>query len=151
MVKQSEITIFSEFPGYESFETIKQIIMRGDIEQANDEIPCTIHLDGCAKPTEALLDIKELFLIHTYHDLVDFITDYQKTRSGKPTKRMLAQIDNWNPNLDLQKATSKERIKWRRSYTINWLYDLVNITAGVAIHEQNAKKRKLCVGTNGLV
>lgn len=139
MVKQTEITIFSDFPGYESYERIKEAVMHGDAEQENNEIRCTVYLEGFAKTSEALLDKKELFLIHTYHDLVDFITDYQKTKSGKPTKRMLVQIDNWNPNLDLQKATKEERIKWRRSYTINWLYDLVNITACVAIHGENAK------------
>lgn len=139
MVKQSEITIFSDFPGYESYERIKQAILRGDTGQSNNEIRCTIVVEGLAQTTKALLDKKELFLIHTYHDLVDFITDYQKTRSGKPTKRMLAQIDNWNPNLNLQKATKEERIKWRRSYTINWLYDPVNITACVAVHGEHAK------------
>ncbi|KAM0479946.1 hypothetical protein ACHAPX_004524 [Trichoderma viride] len=139
MVKQSEMTIFSDFPGYESYERIKQAVLRDETEQANNEIRCTILVEGLAQTMKALLDKKELFLIHTYHDLVDFITDYQKTRSGKPTKRMLAQIDNWNPNLDLQKATKEERIKWRRSYTINWLYDLVNITACVAIHGEHAK------------
>ncbi|KAL7922439.1 hypothetical protein ACQKWADRAFT_320720 [Trichoderma austrokoningii] len=123
LVKQSEATIFIDFPGYESYEMIKQTIIHGDLIQTIETLP----------------DIEELFLIHTYHDLVDFITDYQKTRSGKPTKLMLAQIDNWNPTLDLQIATKEERIKWRRSYTINWLYDLVNITACVAMHEKNAK------------
>ncbi|KAL6902502.1 hypothetical protein GGI43DRAFT_422180 [Trichoderma evansii] len=142
MIRQSEATIFVDFPGYESFEMVKQTITRGDVERAVTEFQFALHrikIKNSSETTETLLDIKELFFIHTYHDLVDFITDYQKTRSGKPTKRMLAQIDNWNPNLDLQKATEEERIKWRRSYTINWLYDLVNITACVAIHGKNAK------------
>lgn len=145
MIKQSEATIFIDFPGYESYEMIKQIITQSDVEKEKSgfqyAIPTT-GVSGSSKATETLLDIKELFLIHTYHDLVDFITDYQKTRSGKPTKRMLAQIDNWDPNLDLQKATKEERIKWRRSYTINWLYDLVNITACVAIHDKNTKNEE---------
>ncbi|KAL7945465.1 hypothetical protein V8C42DRAFT_353111 [Trichoderma barbatum] len=96
MIKQSEATIFVDFPGYES----------------------------SAKTTEVPLDIKELFLINAYEDLVDFITDYQKTRSGKPTKRMLPQLDNWDPQFNIQTATKEERIKWRRCYTINWLYDV---------------------------
>ncbi|KAK1243913.1 LOW QUALITY PROTEIN: hypothetical protein MKX08_002051 [Trichoderma sp. CBMAI-0020] len=142
MIKQYEATIFIDFLGYESFERIKQAIMHGEDEKANREMLCCIRSesDGKATVTPTTLDKKELFLIYTYHDLVDFITDYQKTRSGKPTKRMLAQIDNWNPDLDLQKATKEERVKWRRSYTINWLYDLVNITACVAMHGENAKK-----------
>lgn len=142
MVKQTEAIIFIDFPGYESFEMIKQTVIQGDVEQADNEFRFTIRTTGdrsSPKTMETRPDIKELFLIHTYHDLVDFITDYQKTRSGKPTKRMLAQIGNWNPNLDLQNATKEERIKWRRSYTINWLYDLVNITACVAMHGKDAE------------
>ncbi|KAM0256882.1 hypothetical protein ACHAQJ_004703 [Trichoderma viride] len=141
MIKQSEATIFLDFPGYESYEMIKQTITRGDVEKAENEFRLIIRTKGAEsswEATETLLDIKELFLIHAYNDLVDFITDYQKTRSGKPTKRMLAQIDKWDPNLNLKEATKEERIKWRRSYTINWLYDLVNVTACVAIHGKNA-------------
>lgn len=142
MIKQSEATIFIDFPGYESYEMVKQTITQGDVEKAQSEFRLTVRTTGIgssSEDTEILLDIKELFLIHTYHGLVDFITDYQKTRGGKPTKRMLAQIDNWNPNMDLKKATKEKRIKWRRSYTINGLYDLVNMTACVAIHGKNAK------------
>lgn len=54
-------------------------------------------------------------------DLLDFTNDFQKTRSGKPTKRMQAEIRNWDPEFDVQQASKEERIKWRRSYTINWL------------------------------
>ncbi|RFU81236.1 hypothetical protein TARUN_983 [Trichoderma arundinaceum] len=137
MIKHSEATIFVDFPGYESYEMIKQTITRGDVEKAENEFRLTIRTTGPATASETTvtsLDIKELFLIHTYQDLVDFIKDYQKTRSGKPTKRMLAQIDNWDPNFNLLEATKEARIKWRRAYTINWLYDLVNVTAGIAIH-----------------
>lgn len=147
MIKQSETTIFIDFPGYESYERIKQTIIHGVVEKANSEFRYTIRVTGIKsspKTTETIPDIKELFFIHTYHDLVDFITDYQKARSGKPTKPMLAQIDNWKPDLDLQKATKEERINWRRSYTINWLYDLVNITACVAMHGEKAKNEN-CV------
>ncbi|KAL6700868.1 hypothetical protein J3F84DRAFT_133002 [Trichoderma pleuroticola] len=143
MVKQSEATIFVDFPGYESFEMIMHTLTRGDIQKAEREFRLTIHPykeEGSTKTTEVSLDIKELFLIHAYEDLVDFITDYQKTRSGKPTKRMLAQLDNWDPQFNLQDATKEERIKWRRCYTINWLYDLVNITACAALFGEDSKE-----------
>jgi hypothetical protein len=39
--------------------------------------------------------------------------DFQETRSGKPTKRMLSEIRDWDPNFDLQRATKEQRIKWR--------------------------------------
>lgn len=142
MIKQSEATIFIDFPGYESYEMITQTLTRGDVKKAENDFRLTIRGDeteGSLKTTEVSLDIKELFLIHAYQDLVDFITDYQKTRSGKPTKRMLAQLDNWDPRYNIQEATKEERIKWRRCYTINWLYDLVNITAYAALYGEAAK------------
>lgn len=70
---------------------------------------------------ETAIDIKERFSIHAYQDLLDFVTDFQKTRSGKPTKRMLAEIRDWDPQFNVQRASKEERIRWRRSYTINWL------------------------------
>ncbi|KAK1762813.1 hypothetical protein QBC33DRAFT_599685 [Phialemonium atrogriseum] len=76
---------------------------------------------------EVAIEVREQFLIYAYEDLRDFVADFQKTHSGKPTKRMLAEIANWDPNFNLQNASEKERIKWRRSYTINWLCDLVNV------------------------
>ncbi|UKZ72789.1 hypothetical protein TrVFT333_000425 [Trichoderma virens FT-333] len=142
MVKQSEATIFVDFPDYESFEMIMQTLTRGNIRKAEKEFRLTIRAnekEDSAKLTEVSLDIKELFLINAYEDLVDFIKDYQKTRSGKPTKRMLAQLDDWDPQFNIQDATKEERIKWRRCYTINWLYDLVNITACAALFGADAK------------
>ncbi|KAL7915043.1 hypothetical protein GGI35DRAFT_488879 [Trichoderma velutinum] len=134
MIKQFEATIFM----------MMNTLTRGDIKKAEKEFRLTIHPregEGWTKTTEISLDIKELFLIHAYEDLVDFITDYQKTRSGKPTKRMLAQLDNWDPRFNIQAATKEERIKWRRCYTINWLYDLVNITACAALFGEDAKRK----------
>lgn len=146
MVKQSESTIFVDFPGYESFEMVMHTLTQGDVKKAEKEFRLTIEPhkgedqgEDSAKTTEVSLDIKELFLIHAYEDLVDFITDYQKTRSGKPTKRMLAQLDKWHPLLNLKDATKEQRLKWRRSYTINWLYDLVNVTACAALFGKDAK------------
>ncbi|PKK55151.1 hypothetical protein CI102_175 [Trichoderma harzianum] len=142
MVKQSESTIFVDFPGYESFEMVMHTLTQGDVKKAEKEFRLTIEPhkgEDSAKTTEVSLDIKELFLIHAYEDLVDFITDYQKTRSGKPTKRMLAQLDKWHPHVNLKDVTKEQRIKWRRSYTINWLYDLVNVTACAALFGKDAK------------
>lgn len=58
--------------------------------------------DGTAIFAESKdIDIQEQLMIHTYHSLVDFITDFRKTRSGKPTKRMLTEIRDWDPNFDI--------------------------------------------------
>ncbi|KAK3955911.1 hypothetical protein QBC32DRAFT_395147 [Pseudoneurospora amorphoporcata] len=87
--------------------------------------------DAEAEGTEAnkgdahLADAKEMFLVHAYHDLLDFVTDYRKNGNGKPTKRMMKEVKHWNPDFDLRRATMEERLKWRRLYTIHWLYHLV--------------------------
>lgn len=85
------------------------------------------------------IDVREQFLIYAFEDLRDFVTDFQKTHSGKPTKRMLAEIANWDPNFNLRNASEKERIKWRRSYTINWLYDLVNVFSAIVVQRNTMK------------
>lgn len=97
---------------------------------------------GANKGDTDLMDAKEMLLLHTYHDLLDFITDYQKNDNGKPTKRMMKEINNWNPDFDLRRATMEERLKWRRAYTINWLYDLANVLSNriAQVTEVSAKR-----------
>ncbi|KAI0378712.1 hypothetical protein F5Y04DRAFT_290860 [Hypomontagnella monticulosa] len=84
---------------------------------------------------DTIVDLKEQLMVHTYRSLLDFVTDYQKTRSGKPTKSLMAEIRHWDPNFDLQRATAEQRLRWRRSYTINWLYDLVNLYSSIAVQQ----------------
>ncbi|KAM7210225.1 hypothetical protein V8F06_014388 [Rhypophila decipiens] len=150
-VQRTALSIFVDFPGNDSFETVFNTITRGDVEKAQGMFSASminIHPDDgttqvkAEKVSEAAIDVKEHFLFYAHRDLVDFVTDFQQTRSGKPTKRMLDQIKNWDPDFDLQRATAEERIKWRRVYTINWLYDLVNVFSGVVV------QRKLQKGEN---
>ncbi|KAK3324911.1 hypothetical protein B0H66DRAFT_636443 [Apodospora peruviana] len=126
-VQRTALSIFVDFPGNDSFETVFNTITRGDVEKAHGMFTMTrikITTDNgptgirAEKSTEAAMD---------------------QTRSGRPTKRMLQQIKKWDPNLDLQRAAVEERIKWRRAYTINWLYDLVNLFSGVVI-QRNLEK-----------
>ncbi|KAL7942815.1 hypothetical protein V8C42DRAFT_359831 [Trichoderma barbatum] len=136
MIKRTESAIMVEFPGHESYETVMQTITRGDVEKAQGTFTMILHTAGgedgrVEMVEEADLDVREQFLIYAYWDLVDFVTDFQATRSGKPTKRMLEEIDKWDPTLDLQRVTKEQRHHWRRSYTINWLYDLVNLYSGI--------------------
>jgi hypothetical protein len=57
---------------------------------------------GKAKTIQAIFsDVEEDFMIYTYHNLIDFLEDFQKSRSGKPTKHMLAQIRDWDPEFNL--------------------------------------------------
>lgn len=149
MVKQTESTIFVEFPGHESYETIKNTITRGNIEKAMLNFSVSLHrmepgnFETAQKVRQTNVDVKEEFLIHTYQALVDFANDFKLNRNGKPTKRMLAEINNWNPSLNLQKASEEVRLKWRRSYTINWLYDLVNVFSSIVVQRINLKGQKI--------
>ncbi|KAI1637118.1 hypothetical protein F4809DRAFT_341918 [Biscogniauxia mediterranea] len=144
MVKQTESSIFIEFPNHESYETVMQTITRGNIDKAQGMFTISMFItgpdsSGAKKVRETNVDIKEQLMIHTYRALLDFVEDFQKTRSGKPTKRMLAEIRDWDPNLDLQQASEDQRLKWRRSYTINWLYDLVNVYSSIVVQRNTLK------------
>ncbi|KAL9090461.1 MAG: hypothetical protein Q9165_005222, partial [Trypethelium subeluteriae] len=143
-VKQTETAIFVDFPGHDSFETIMQTITRGDPEKMKSNFGIGLHKfapnsDKTEEVHKTHLDVMEQFSIHAYRDLLDFLADFQQTRSGKPTKRMLAQIRDWNPYLDLQRTTKEQRIQWRRAYTINWLYDLVNVFSSIVVQRNNMR------------
>lgn len=81
--------------------------------------------------------MKELLLLHAYQDFITFITDFQKNSNGKPSKALAKELGKWDPEFDLQKATKEERLKWRRTYTINWLYDLVNLFSAILVQQNN--------------
>lgn len=147
MIKDAESKIFVDFPGHDSFETVMKTIARGDPDKAQGIFHVLLQRFGPGSGVaETVLDtdvdVEEQFLIYTYRDLLDFITDFQKTRSGKPTKRMPTEIQNWDPTFDLQRATKKQRLKWRRAYTINWLYDLVNVFSAVVVQRRTLKGRR---------
>jgi hypothetical protein len=145
MVEQTESAIFVDFPGHDSYETVMKTITRGDPEKAQGMFHMNLHRMGpngnVIGESKQHVDVKEQFLIHAYQDLLDFIKDFQATRSGKPTKPMLAVIRDWEPNFDLQRATKQQRIKWRRAYTINWLYDLVNVFSSIVVQRNTMKEQ----------
>ena len=135
------------FSDHESYETIIKTLTRGDPEKAQHQFSIELYriADNGHQPDKVKdnsVDVKEQFWVHTYNNLVDFITDFQMNRSGKPTKAMQAQINDWNPTLDLQRATKEDRLKWRRSYTINWLYDLVNVFSSIVVQRNTMKGEK---------
>lgn len=142
MIKQSETAIFIEFPGHESYETVMNTLTRGNPDRIQGNFTMQklrMGPDGVVEEEAELeLDVREQFMIHIYQDLIDFVVDFQKTRSGKPTKPLLAEISNWDPKFNLQRATKTQRIRWRRAYTINWLYDLVNLFSAIFV-QRNAK------------
>ncbi|KAH7394764.1 hypothetical protein BKA66DRAFT_509561 [Pyrenochaeta sp. MPI-SDFR-AT-0127] len=144
MVKQTSNAVFVDFPGHDSYETIMKTLTRGDPDKAQGNFGVGLYrisADGhhTEKVKDTRVDIKEQIWVNAYHDLMDFLNDFQKNRSGKPTKAMQAQIGNWDPNFDLQRATDDERLKWRRAYTINWLYDLVNVFSSIVVQRNTMK------------
>ena len=144
MIRRSASAMFVEFPGHDSYKVVMNTITRGDPDKAQGMFHLGLHSvdknDGTTKEVRKVeVDIREQFFIHTFHHLLDFVSDFQKTRSGKPTKRMLAEIHNWDPKFDLRQATPRDMIKWRRAYTINWLYDLVNVFSSVVVQRNSLK------------
>lgn len=143
-LKKTESAVFVDFPGHDSDEVVMNTLTRGDPEKAQSQFSIGISMvtpDGKMTPASEHkhVDAQEQFMFHAYRDLVDLLVDFRHTRSGKPTKSMMAQLRNWDPNFNLQTATKEERIKWRRAYTINWLYDLVNVFSSVVVQRVNLK------------
>ncbi|KAJ4289980.1 hypothetical protein N0V88_006781 [Collariella sp. IMI 366227] len=145
MVQRTASAMFVDFPGgHDTYETIMNTITRGNPEQAQgmfsiallNVAPCGQHAH---KVRETAVDVKEQFMIYAYRDLIDFLEDFQKTRSGKPTKRLLAELRDWDPRFNLQRATNEKRVRWRRVYTINWLYDLVNVFSSIVVQRNTTK------------
>lgn len=137
MIRKMDSEMFINFPGNDSFETLWKTVTRGDPDKMANNYHVAL---GRIHPgqrietvREVTVDIREQFLFYAYLDLHDFIADYQLNRTGKPTKRMHAEIKDWDPDFDLRRASPEQRIKWRRSYTINWLYDLVNVFASIVV------------------
>ncbi|KAK8134926.1 hypothetical protein PG984_006938 [Apiospora sp. TS-2023a] len=131
--RRSEAALAIDFPRHDDYYTIMNTLTHGDHGQRDTPMDFSLfNRYGKAKTHTVLVDVKEQLLVHTYQDLMDFLIDFQKTRSGKPTKSMLARIRNWDPGYNLQQASPAQRVEWRRSYTINWLYDLVNVYSAPA-------------------
>lgn len=87
--------------------------------------------------------IEENLLLTTHNDLVSFITDYRKNRTGKPTSTYAKM--SWNPNFRDTKYTLENEMtplnirKWRAEYTVSWLYDLVNTYAATRLDSEAPK------------
>jgi hypothetical protein len=143
-VKQAQSAIFVEFPAHDSYETVMKTITRGDANKAQGRFHVTLHEIEQGGAFSAVVhdqdvDVKEEFLIHAYNHLLDFINDFRATRSGKPTKSMLAEIRNWDPKFDLRPASKEQRLKWRRQYAIKFLSDLVNLFSSIVVQRNTLK------------
>ncbi|KAK2802380.1 hypothetical protein FQN50_007377 [Emmonsiellopsis sp. PD_5] len=147
-VDDTEYKIFLDFPGYDSFEAVVRTIARRDPKTTAFILDDVIENQTSLNVGNVPINVREQLLLYTYDNLVDFVADFQMTRSGKPTKTILAEIKNWDPVFDVEQGTHNERLKWLRAYTINWLYDLVNVFSSdiiqrEAIRGQNTPLEKI--------
>lgn len=132
LVQKAELEIFVDFPepGHDCYETVVKTLTRGDMDAAERQFRVDMVVHG-ATVAQTTVDLREHLCWYAYDALVTFAEDFQQNRTGRPTKRLQKQLAGWNPELNLKKATKEERLAWRRAYTINWLYDLVNVFASV--------------------
>lgn len=141
IVKQLQFDIESDFPGNGSFDAILNAITRGDPDKAQGMFHlavCAVNAKGAMETKKQVdIDVKEGFMAYVYWDLVAFIQDFQKNRTGNPTKAMLPKLSAWDPNLNLKTASRTKRNEWRTAYTINWLYDFVVLWSSVVMQRKN--------------
>lgn len=140
MVRKKEVEIFIDFPspGHDWYDTVVQTVTRGNIDGAEGSFSAMLEGLDCRSWVIAGIDVKEQLCWHSYQALVHFAEDYQQNRNGLPTKRMQKELGSWDPHFDLQSASKEERLAWRRVYTINWLYDLVNVFTSIPL-QRNKK------------
>ena len=143
MVMDSVSEIFVDFPGHESYETCMMTVTRGDPSKVQGQFQCVLMTHGgdprqAEHSKESYIDVYEHLQVNTFYNLRDFLHDFQKNHNGRPTKRMAAECSDWQADINLQSATKEERLRWRRSLTINWLYDLV-VQFSAPVWKANAK------------
>lgn len=131
MVMDTVSEIFVDFPDHESYDTCMKTVTRGDPSKVQGKFKCVLMThDGDPRQAErfkeSYVDVYEHLQVNAFYNLRDFLLDFQKNHSGRPTKRMANECSGWQPDLNFQSATKEERLRWRRSLTINWLYDLVS-------------------------
>lgn len=126
MIRRTALVVFVEFPdGHDTFESMtyrSQDFSHNDSSSLN-------------------YDDKERCSLYIYHDLLEFLTDFQKNRNGRPTKRMQTLLSCWQPEMNLQQASCEQRVEWRRLYTISWLFDLVSVFSHMVLRENKIETR----------
>lgn len=130
MMNKTSSEMLVQFPEKSpSYLTLINTLTGGGIDKAQGRFQLE-----ASKPEEktnprVVSDIKEQFLWNMYEILKEFLKDFRQHRTGKPTNPIKESYATWDPNFDLEAASVEERLTWRRNYTIQWLYDLVNVTS----------------------
>lgn len=146
IMKSLQYELGMDYPGCTYYRSIiNQLVRNGDYAVIGANAPSS-GLSDNAKSTSKQVAlratgdaaaIEENLLLTTHNDLVSFITDYRKNRTGKPTSAYAKM--SWNPNFRDTKFTLGNELtpsnlrKWKAEYTISWLYDLVNTYAATRI------------------
>ena len=156
-LRQREAHVFVDFPNRGSFADVLQALTHGNLDATQEKLRQMKlkSLKGSETAAEIDIDVKEQYLVYTYEVLLEFIEDFQKNRTCKPTKNMMKLINSWDKMLDLQKASKEERIQWRRVYALKWLYEVVTIfasgyTAYVSAKDRNEAASKIDWSIEGL-
>ncbi|KAI5291449.1 hypothetical protein KEM54_004629 [Ascosphaera aggregata] len=78
-------------------------------------------------PSGQSYSTRDIFLLDTYNNLLDFLVDYRVNKNGKPTDQLRARfVEPWDPDPDLRTMNDEQRHAWLRTYTMKWLYDFMN-------------------------
>ncbi|KAF9870995.1 hypothetical protein CkaCkLH20_11412 [Colletotrichum karsti] len=137
MIRQASVALFTGFSGEEPFawvfHTLRSMTFKDSSSSGVDKHEWDVWMRTREPDGEddgmtggEVMDVTEQLMGYAFMDLTDFIDDFRKNRTGKPTKAMQSKLRGWDPYLDLASASPNQRLEWRHVYTINWLYDLVN-------------------------
>ncbi|KAJ3539184.1 hypothetical protein NM208_g5593 [Fusarium decemcellulare] len=161
MIKRTTSTIFVDFPGHDSYETIMKTITRGDPDKAQGMFTMmqyAVDDQGTLvkKSKETAVNVKEQFLIYAYQDLVDFVTDFQANRSGKPTKAMQTKIakngligdaatlsDGWGGKHVYERVDWSANGPWGEHRTIFGLNEFAGEITSMAMKKPGTDVRKM--------
>ena len=151
MMKSIQYDLMMDYPECTCYRTITDHFVRnGDHTIVGDnklqsgstyDAESTKQIEDIAGADAAA--IEESLLLSTHDDLVTFIADYRKNRTGKPSSTY--KNTNWNPNFKdtrftpLKDLTPQNLRKWKADYTISWLYDLVNTYAYERLRDGSPK------------
>lgn len=123
-LKRTESAISQKFPDRDSYEDFVKVAMPSF--DSGEPIPVP-HMIATANNGIIECDANEMWLIYAYQDFIAFLRDFWLRKNGQCSAEFARQVKNWDPKFDLTHANREERRRWRNTYTVKWLYDLVNV------------------------
>ena len=149
MIKSLEYDLAMDYPGCNHFRAIVRHIIREGFSDSTGHGESSTELLGSGEVgSRQRADVElaeEQLLVSTELDLINFIEDYRKSRTGKPSSTY--ENLNWNPNFSdrrttMSDASPQELRKWKSDFTISWLYDLVNTYAAARLRCNKPRMKK---------